>query len=54
MTVERLQRLSDAELIARINLLPDFKWDDEGAELNRRGIKYHFETNNGRERIIRE
>ncbi len=29
-------RLSNSELVARANSLPDFEWDDEGAELCRR------------------
>lgn len=31
-----LQKLTNEQLIARINSLADFKWDDEGEELQRR------------------
>ena len=33
---ERFQHLSNAQLVARVNGLPDFGWDDEGIELQRR------------------
>lgn len=36
--IERFKRYSNKALIARANRLPDFKWDDEGAELRRRGL----------------
>lgn len=32
----KFNRLSNNALVSRINGLPDFKWDDEGYELNRR------------------
>ncbi|SJN50487.1 hypothetical protein [Sphingobacterium sp. JB170] len=33
---ERFKHLSNAQLVARVNSLPDFGWDDEGVELQRR------------------
>jgi hypothetical protein len=33
---ERFKNYSNRALIARVNSLPDFKWDDEGGELQRR------------------
>ena len=33
---ERFKHLSNKQLVARVNQLPDFKWDDEGVELQRR------------------
>lgn len=33
---EHFKSFSNRELIKRANSLPDFKWDDEGVELNRR------------------
>ncbi|MDE3183195.1 MAG: hypothetical protein KGM16_07235 [Bacteroidota bacterium] len=33
---ERFQHLTNAQLVARVNNLPDFGWDDEGIELQRR------------------
>ena len=33
---ERFQHLSNEQLVARVNGLPDFGWDDEGIELQRR------------------
>lgn len=33
---KQFAHLSNKDLINRINGLPDFKWDDEGAELQRR------------------
>jgi hypothetical protein len=33
---ERFKNLSNRALIKRANALPDFKWDDEGVELQRR------------------
>ena len=33
---KKFAHLSNKALITRINGLPDFKWDDEGAELERR------------------
>jgi hypothetical protein len=35
-TRRRSKHLSNRELINRANSLPDFRWDDEGHELNRR------------------
>jgi len=35
-TKRRFKHLSNRELVNRANSLPDFKWDDEGHELNRR------------------
>lgn len=35
---ERFQHLTNAQLVARVNSLPDFGWDDEGVELQRRRI----------------
>lgn len=43
-----LSNLTNAQLIARINSLPDFKWDDEGTELEIRkaaGLKVKFVGN---------
>lgn len=37
-TKERFKRYSNERLIARANRLPDFKWDDEGVELQRRRL----------------
>jgi hypothetical protein len=37
-TKERFKRYSNQALIKRANRLPDFKWDDEGAELVRRSL----------------
>ncbi|MGJ1360733.1 hypothetical protein ACR79B_04375 [Sphingobacterium spiritivorum] len=33
---ERFKHLTNAQLVARVNGLPDFGWDDEGVELRRR------------------
>lgn len=33
---KRFQHLTNEQLVARINILPDFGWDDEGVELQRR------------------
>lgn len=33
---ERFKHRSNKQLVARVNQLPDFKWDDEGIELQRR------------------
>lgn len=33
---ERFRHLTNAQLVARVNSLPDFGWDDEGVELQRR------------------
>ncbi|WP_160370499.1 hypothetical protein [Sphingobacterium humi] len=33
---ERFKHLTNAQLVARVNSLPDFGWDDEGVELQRR------------------
>lgn len=32
----KFRHLSNRQLVDRINTLPDFKWDDEGAEIQRR------------------
>jgi hypothetical protein len=34
----KFKHLSNKELVNRANSLPDFKWDDEGFELNRRSL----------------
>ncbi|WP_216846653.1 hypothetical protein [Mucilaginibacter sp. L196] len=39
----RFSSYSNKALVARINSLPDFKWDDEGVELNRRWRVSNFE-----------
>jgi hypothetical protein len=41
----RFSSYSNKALVARINGLPDFKWDDEGVELNRRRRVSIFEFN---------
>lgn len=33
---ERFRHLTNSQLVARVNSLPDFGWDDEGTELRRR------------------
>lgn len=33
---ERFKHLTNAQLVTRVNGLPDFGWDDEGVELQRR------------------
>lgn len=46
-TKERFKRYTNKRLIARANRLPDFKWDDEGTELQRRSLlsngKFQYE-----------
>lgn len=32
----KFRHLTNAQLVARINSLPDFGWDDEGVEIQRR------------------
>lgn len=39
----RFSSFSNKALVNRINSLPDFKWDDEGVELNRRWRVSNFE-----------
>lgn len=48
---ERFKHLTNAQLVARVNGLPDFGWDDEGVELQRRhkvsngAFDYEFKGN---------
>ncbi|QTE43659.1 MULTISPECIES: hypothetical protein [Mucilaginibacter] len=37
-TKRKFRNITNKELVKRINGLPDFKWDDEGVELNRRRL----------------
>jgi hypothetical protein len=37
--------MSNDSLIKRINNSPDFKYDDESFELNRRGVIWEFKNN---------
>lgn len=41
----KFKHLSDAALVARINRAADFKWDDEGYEVNRRGLNVEMRHN---------
>ncbi len=47
--VKLIRSLSDQELINRANAAPDFGWDDEGAEIDRRmkqnGLKVEMQGN---------
>lgn len=41
----KFKHLSNQKLIDRINKLPDFKYDDEMYEVNRRGLKVRMNVN---------
>ena len=52
---EKISAMTDSELLQRINRAPDFGYDDEAAELNRRGVTWQWEKNpNGKERAVRK
>ncbi|KUM38983.1 hypothetical protein [Arthrobacter sp. EpRS71] len=52
---EKFQHLTDDELIDRINKAPDFDYDDEAVELNRRlalgGLAWRWSQDYGHETV---
>ncbi|MGF7079640.1 hypothetical protein [Mucilaginibacter sp. UYCu711] len=55
---QQFKHLSNEELINRTNVLPDFKWDDEGVELQRRrrvsGCTFDYEMRGNTLIILRD
>jgi len=46
MSLVNLQKMSTAQIIKRMEKAPDFGYDDEAHELDRREIKWKWRSNN--------